>query len=135
MVEANLNKKTLELSSVQRQAITTETTWELAEKRAEELQGKLNETEVKFYEVSSIVSTQDKELVDLKETMKNYEQVFYNMGFKDVENLDGAVVFQAQKFAFVEGWMAVLCAVGEPKGSAFRDASQIPLPNDPPIKA
>ena len=59
------------------------------------MQGKLGEAEVKLAKVSSIVSARDKELANLKETMKNCEQVFYNMGLKDVENLVTAIVFQA----------------------------------------
>ena len=43
--------------------------------------------------VSSIVTACEKELADLKETMKNCKQVFYNMGFKDAEDLAGVVIF------------------------------------------
>lgn len=57
------------------------------------LAGKLGEAEVNLVEVFSNISTRDKELADLKETMKNREQVFYNMGFKDTENSAGAVIF------------------------------------------
>ena len=39
--------------------------------------------EVKLAEASNVVSAQDKELTDLKETLNNCEQVYYNMGFKD----------------------------------------------------
>ena len=46
----------------------------------EDLQGKLAEA-------VSIVTAYDKELANLKETIKMCEQVFYNMGFKDTENL------------------------------------------------
>ena len=57
------------------------------------------------------------------------------MGIKDAESSTGAIVFQAQKFGFTEGWMAIVSAVGAPGGSAFKDASQIPLPNDPLVEA
>lgn len=67
---------------------------ELAEQKVEDLQGKVDEAEVKLAEVLSIVSTLDKELANLKEMMKNCEQVFYNMGFKDAENSAVAIVFQ-----------------------------------------
>ena len=90
------------------------------------MQGKLSEAEVKLVKVSSIVSTRDKELANLKETMKNCEQVFYNMGLKDVENLVGAIVFQARKFGFAEGWMAVVNSIGLPDTSPFRDAIKFP---------
>ena len=88
-----MNKKTLELNSVERQPITVERAQELAKQKVEDLQGKLEEAEVNLAKVSSIVSARDKELADLKETMKNCGQVFYNMGFKDTKNLAKAVIF------------------------------------------
>lgn len=96
---ANLNEKTLELNTAEWWVTTAERARELAK----DLQRKLGEAEVKLPEVSSIVFACDKELADLKETMNNCEQVFYNMEFKVVENLAGAVVFQAWKFRFVGG--------------------------------
>ncbi|XP_065636557.1 uncharacterized protein LOC136070483 [Quercus suber] len=95
VAKAMLNEKVLELATVERRAAFAKKAWELAERKAKDLQGKLGEAEIKLAEVASIVSTCDKELVDLKETMKTCEQVFYNMGFKDIENLVGVVVFQA----------------------------------------
>lgn len=89
--------------------------------------------EIKLPEAASIVSARDKVLVNLKETMKTCEQVFYNMGFKDIENLVGAVVFQVRRFGFSKGWMAAMNAIGLPKSFALRDASQIPLPNNSPM--
>lgn len=89
--------------------------------------------EIKLPEAASIVSARDKVLVNLKETMKTCEQVFYNMGFKDIENLVGAVVFQVQRFGFSEGWMAAMNAISLPKSFALKDASQIPLPNNSPM--
>lgn len=55
--------------------------------------------------------------------MKTCKQVFYNMGFKDAKNLVGAVVFQAQRFRFLEGWLAVVNAIGLPKSSTFKDVN------------
>ena len=101
--KASLNVKTLELNVVERQATTVERAQELAKQKAEDLQGKLGKAEVKLAKVLSIVFIRDKELGNLKETMKNWEQVFYNMGFKDAENSAGTVVFQARKFWFAEG--------------------------------
>ena len=95
VAEASLNEKTLELNMAEQRATTSEKARELAEQKVEDLQGKLGEAEVKLAKFSSIVSARDKELTNLKETMKNCEQVFYNIGFKDAENLVGAVVFQA----------------------------------------
>lgn len=59
------------------------------------MQGKFDEAKVKLAELSSIVFAHDKELAHLKETIKNCEQLFYNMGFKDAENSIWVVVFQA----------------------------------------
>ena len=83
----------------------------------------------------SLVSAYDKELVDLKEMMKNCEQVFYNIGFKDAKNSTEAIVFQARKLRFAEGWMAAVNAIGLPETSSFKDMDKIPLPKGPPIKA
>ena len=98
------------------------------------MQGKLDEAKVELAEVLSIVSTHDKELALLKETMKNCEQVFYIMGIKDAENLARAFVFQARKFRFAEGWMVAMNGISLPDTSLFRDANQIALPNEHPIK-
>ena len=103
VVEANLNEKTLELNAMEWRATIVERARDLAKQRAEGLQGKLGEAEIKLTEATSIVSTYDKELADLKETMKTCSQVYYNMGFKYAENLAGVVVLQARRFGFVKG--------------------------------
>ena len=48
------------------QATTAEKALELAKQKASDLQGRLGETELKLTETTSILSTQDKELTDLK---------------------------------------------------------------------
>lgn len=119
-------KKTLKLNLAKRRATTVEVTREVAE----ELQGKLNKTEVKLAEVSSLVTTREKELANLKEVMNNYEQIYYNMGFKDVENSAGVVIVQAHKLRFSKGWMVAVNVVNVLEDSSLRDASQIPLSKD-----
>ena len=126
--KSSLNEKTLELNVAKQRATTVERARELAEQKAEDLQGKLGEAKVKLAKVFSIVSACDKELANLKETMKNYEQVFYNMGFKDAENSTVAIVFQARKFEFAKGWMAVVNAIGLPDTSPFTDAIKFRCP-------
>lgn len=101
--EASFNEKSLELNVVKRWAITAERAQELAEQKAKDLQGKLNEVKVKLAKAVSLISAHDKELVDLKETMKTCEQVYYNIGFKDVENSTGPMIFLARKFGFAKG--------------------------------
>ena len=58
---------------------------------------------MKLAKAVSLVSAHDKELVNLKQTMKTCEQVYYNMGFKDVENSTGPMIFLAWKFGFAKG--------------------------------
>lgn len=95
IAEVSLNEKTLELNVMERRVVTTERAHELAKQKAEDLQGKLSEVEVKLTEAVSLVFARDKELADLKEILKTCEQVYYNIGFKDVENWAGPVIFQA----------------------------------------
>ena len=133
VAKATFNEKVLELATTEGKAITVERAQELAEQKMEDLQGKLEEAKIKLAEATSIVSGREKELANLKETMKICKQVFYNMGFKDTENLAGAVIFQDRRFGFSEGWMAAINAISLPESSAFSDLNQKPLPNDPPI--
>ena len=45
------------------------------------------------------------------------------------------MIFQAWKFGFTKGWMAVVNAIGLPDTSPFRSVDQIPLPKDLEVKA
>lgn len=126
-----LNEKVLKLATTERRAMSVERAQEMAQRKAEDLQGKLREAKIKIFEAISIVLTRDKELADLKE--KTSKQVSYNMGFKDAKNSVCAVIIQAQRFGFSEGWMAAVNAIGLPESSTFRDTNQIPLPSDPPV--
>lgn len=81
-----MNEKTLELNVVEQRATIAERVRELAKHKAKDLQGKLGEIEAKIVEAASLVSTYDKELADLKKTMKTWKQVYYNKGFKDAKN-------------------------------------------------
>lgn len=103
----------------------------MAKQRVGDLQGKLGKTELKLAEIASLLSTQDKELTDLKSMAKARKQAYYNKGFKDTKNSVGLVIFQAQKFRFMEGWMAAVNVVGLPENSPFRSADQVPLLEDP----
>ena len=80
VAKATLNSKVLKLATTEWSATTVKRARELAKQKMEDLQGKLAEA-------VSIVTAYDKELANLKETIKMCEQVFYNMGFKDTENL------------------------------------------------
>lgn len=96
---------------------------------------KLGETELKLTKAASLVFAHDKELADLKKTVKNWNQSYYNNGFKDAENSTEPVIFQAWKFRFLEGWMAAMNAISLPNTSAFRSADKIPLLEDLEVKA
>ena len=45
------------------------------------------------------------------------------------------MIFQAWKFGFTKGWMAVVNAIGLPDTSPFRSVDQIPLTKDLEVKA
>ena len=90
---------------MEQRATTVEKALEFAEQKAEGIQGKLDETEIKITETTSLVFVWDKELADLKSMVKARKQTYYNKGFRDAENSAGLVVFQAQMFEFVKvGW-------------------------------
>lgn len=93
VAKSSFNEKILELNVAKRRATTGKRARELDEQKVEDLHGKLGEAKVKLAKVLSTVSTRDKELANLKETMKNYKQVFYNTGFKEAKNSAGAIVF------------------------------------------
>ena len=93
VAEASLNEKTLEMNVVEQQTTTIEMAWELAEQKVEDLQCMLSKTKVELTEAASLVFARDKELADLKNTMKTWKQTYYNKGFRDAENLAGPVIF------------------------------------------
>lgn len=66
--------------------------------------------------------------------MNTCEKLFHNMGYKDAKNSADAVVLQARKFGFEEGWMVAVNAISLPDSSPFRDPDQIPLPDDPLVE-
>lgn len=74
----------------------------------------------------------DKEIADLKVAVTQNEQKFYNMGFIDAENSNGAVMFESQRYGFGEGWIAAVNALHLLEKSPFRDPEQIPLSKPPP---
>ena len=83
----------------------------------------------------SVVSTRDKELADLKQTIKQAEQLFYDMSFNDAENSSGPITFETRRMGFMQGWMVAVDAINLPETSLFRDLAQLPLPNDPHVQA
>ena len=122
VAESSLSEKVIELATVEQRA-SPERAQGSAEQKAEALQGKLGETETKLAQVESIVLALDKELIDLKETMKRCEQEFYNTGFIDVENFYCNVIFKAQRLGFTKGQMATVNVINLLKTFPFRDPS------------
>lgn len=57
-------------------ATTTEKALELAKQKANEVAGKLCETELKLVEIASVLSTQDKEFADYKSGEKAQKQTY-----------------------------------------------------------
>nr|POF24674.1 hypothetical protein CFP56_67247 [Quercus suber] len=105
-------------------ATTTEKALELVEQKASDLQGRLRETKLKLSTTASILSARDKELTDLKGAEKARKQTYYNKGFKDAENSAGPLIFQAQKFGFMEGWMTVVKTQAEEQGEDSSDEEE-----------
>ena len=50
----------------------------------------------------------DKEIADLKVAVTQNEQKFYNMGFIDAENSNGAVMFESQRYGYLSLYKVVL---------------------------
>ena len=44
------------------------------------------------------------------------------------------MIFQAQKFGFIEGWMAAVNAIGLLEDSPFKSADRVLLPKDSKVK-
>ena len=108
---------------MERRATTAEKALEFVERNASDLQGRLGETELKLAKTASILSARDTELTDLKGVEKARKQTYYNKGFKDDENSAGPLIFQAQKFRFMEGLMAIVNAVSLQEDSPFKSAN------------
>ena len=88
-----------------------------AEKRWSELEAKLGETELKLGEAVSLNTVRAEELADLKAALEGCESKWYNEGFANAENSMEAVINEAWKLAFKEGWLEALQAIGVPEDS------------------
>ena len=98
-----------------------------AEKRSSELEIKLGVAEQKLAEATSLNIAREGELVNLKATLKAYENKWYNEGFADAENSVEPVILEAKKLGFEEGWLAALQALGVLEDSPLRNSGQIPF--------
>lgn len=57
------------------------------------------------------------------------------MGFKDIENSSGPIIFEARWMGFMQGRMAAVEAMNLPNTSPFKAPTQVLLCDDPPIQA
>ena len=106
---------------MEQKAVATKKARDFAEQKVRMLEDKQEDSDSKLAQAISVVSTCDKELANLKETMKQSEQTFYNMGFTDAENSYSPVIFEAQRLGLAQVWMAVVDAFNLPETSPFRN--------------
>nr|POE74101.1 hypothetical protein CFP56_67871 [Quercus suber] len=126
--EANLQDRGTTLEATKRKVAEAEKARAMVEQRAVDLEGKLEEVEIRLVEAKSVVSAKDKEVVDLTKAMVESEDKFYDMGFAGVENSTERIMFESQRYGFGEGWMATVNTLGVPKDSHFRDQEKNTLP-------
>lgn len=81
-----IREKSIATKAVEEKAKELKRAQALVEKKATELETKLREIEVRLVRTASIISARDKEVVDLKATLEESEDKFYDMGFANVEN-------------------------------------------------
>ena len=67
---------------------------------------------MKLAQAKSVISTRDKEIADLKVTMVQSNDKFYNMGFADAKNFSKPIMLESRRYKFEEGWMAAVNAMG-----------------------
>lgn len=98
------------------------------------LEGKLGDAEVRLTQVETVISTRDKEIVDLKIVVVQSEDKCYNMGFAKTKSSSKLIMLDSWRHGFREGWMAVVNALGLLEDSIFRDPNKIPYlePLHPP---
>lgn len=98
------------------------------------LEGKLGDAEVRLTQVETVISTRDKEIVDLKIVMVQSEDKCYNMGFANTKSSSKLIMLDSWRHGFREGWMAAVNALGLLEDSIFRDPNKIPYlePLHPP---
>ena len=78
--KATLRDQIAALSTAEKRAIEVENTHASAEKRVAKLERKLVDIEVKLAQVESVNFVREKEVFDLKTTVEESENKFYDMG-------------------------------------------------------
>lgn len=135
VVEASLKEKTSGLNVMERYVMTVEKAMEIAEQKANEASSKLGEIDLKLPETANLLFAWDKEFSNYKGGKKAWKQSYYDRDFRHIENSARPMIFQAQKFGFIEGWMVVVNAIGLPTDSPFKSIEQVPLLEDLVVRA
>ena len=133
VAEATAREKSVAIQNAEERARIAEGTRILAEHKAVEMETKLGEIKLRLAEAESINSPSDKEIAELKVTLEEGENKFYNMGFTDAENSVEPVMFQSRRYGFNEGWEVAVLALRVPEDSPFINPDQIPYPEPPPL--
>lgn len=126
--ESNLQEQATKLAAAEWKSMKAKRACAAAKKRVMDLEGKLDDVDVKLAQVESIISDKDKEIADLKVTKAQREDKFYNMGFTDIENSIKPIMFKSRHYGFGEGCISTVNALDLPNDSPIRDPEQIPLP-------
>ena len=84
----------MELAQMEQKAVVAKKAQDFAKRKIGVPEGKIEDSDSKLAVAISVVSTRDKELADLKQTMKQVEQLFYDMSFNDAENSSGPITFE-----------------------------------------
>ena len=117
------------VATVEKKVVASEKAKVVAKKRSSKLEVKLKVAEQKLAEATSLNTTREGELADLKAALEAYKNKWYNKGFADIKNYAKPVILEARKLGFEEGWLATLQALGVPKDSPLRNPGQIPFPS------
>ena len=129
--KSNLREQATKLAATERRSTEVEKACVATEKRVADLEGKLDDAEVKLAQAKSIILDREKEIADLKVALAQSKDKFYNIGFVDTKNSSEPIMFKSRCYGFREGWMATVNALDLLEDSPFRDSKQIPLPKPP----
>lgn len=81
----------------------------------------MGEAKLRVADAESIINARDKEIAELKVTLEESENKYYNIGFNDAKNSVEPIMFENKKYGFGEGWIAAMMAMGLPEDSLFRN--------------
>ena len=136
--KATLRDQVATLTAAKKRVAKAKRARTATEKRAANLEGKLGDVKVKLAQAKSIDSIRDKEVADLKVTLVQSEDKFYNIGFANTKNSSEPIMLKSRHYGFGEGWMATINALGLPEdfpSNRYPNPSpRILLPSRTPLK-